>query len=128
MSDDPDTFSRCVLDWSEWDKHAEAVALHRAFLALLRNDPVLAEQGVQGLDGAVLEQGAVLLRFGQGCDVRVLLVNWGRDLRRASLPKRFSRHLVGNCYGQARIPRLAAVARRHQRPMEHGRRRPTQSF
>ncbi|MCZ0964408.1 malto-oligosyltrehalose trehalohydrolase [Paracoccus benzoatiresistens] len=85
--DDPDTFARSRLDWAEWDQHAEAVALHRDLLALRRTDPVLAAQGAQGLDGAVLEQGAFLLRFGRGCDARLLLVNLGRDLHKASLPE-----------------------------------------
>ena len=85
--DDPDTFARCVLDWDEWDRHAEAVALHRDLLALRRSDPVMAGQGAQGLDGAVLEQGAFLLRFGRGRDARLLLANLGRDLHKASIPE-----------------------------------------
>lgn len=85
--DDPQTFARCVLDWSEWDHHSETVALHRDLLTLRRDDPALAAQGTEGLDGAVLEQGAFLLRFGRGRDVRLLLVNLGPDLRAASMPE-----------------------------------------
>lgn len=85
--DEPDTFVNSRLNWAEWDKHVEAVALHRDLLALRRTDPVLAAQGAQGLDGAVLEQGSFLLRFGRGREVRLLLVNLGRDLHKASLPE-----------------------------------------
>jgi maltooligosyltrehalose trehalohydrolase len=52
-----------------------------------RNGPMSAAQGAQGSGGAVLEQGAFLLRFGRGREVRLLLVNLGRDLHKASLPE-----------------------------------------
>ncbi len=82
-----ETFEACKLDWSEFDHHAEAVALHRDLLRLRREDPVFAAQRPRALDGAVLGPEAFLLRFfGNGGDDRLLVVNFGCDLDRRSIP------------------------------------------
>ena len=52
--DDPDTFYRCRLDWSERARHAEALALHRDLLELRRTDPVINPASAHRVDGAVL--------------------------------------------------------------------------
>ncbi|MET0746383.1 MAG: DUF3459 domain-containing protein, partial [Microvirga sp.] len=58
----------------------------RDLLALRRDDPVFAAQAKGGLDGAVLDREAFVLRFfGAAGDDRLLLVNLGRDLKRPSL-------------------------------------------
>jgi maltooligosyltrehalose trehalohydrolase len=88
IPDDPITFESCRLDWSEVALHGEAVALHRDLLALRREDPVFGRQRTGGLDGAVLGRDAFVLRFfGEEGDDRLLLVNFGRDLARRSLPE-----------------------------------------
>lgn len=79
----PETFAQCKLDWRERDTHREVYALHRDLLRLRREDAAIAAQGAHGIDGAVLEAEAFVLRFGSAAGPeaeRVLLVNLGRDL------------------------------------------------
>ncbi|MEK6371737.1 MAG: malto-oligosyltrehalose trehalohydrolase [Acidobacteriota bacterium] len=64
--DDPRTFERCKLDWSERERNADALALHRELLRL-RRPPT-------HVDGAVLGAHAFVLRF---TPERLLLVNLG---------------------------------------------------
>jgi maltooligosyltrehalose trehalohydrolase len=81
------TFEACKLDWTEFERHGETVALHRDLLRLRRDDPVFAQQRRGALDGAVLGPEAFALRFfGVEGDDRLLLVNLGRDLERRSIP------------------------------------------
>jgi maltooligosyltrehalose trehalohydrolase len=88
---DPETFRRCKLDWAEWDRHAEAVHLHRDLLRLRREDPTFRLQRRRGVDGAVLGPEAFVLRFfgagEEGADDRVLLVNLGVDLSGEPVPE-----------------------------------------
>jgi maltooligosyltrehalose trehalohydrolase len=82
-----ETFELCKLHWSERERHAEVVALHRDLLRLRREDPVFAQQRRGALDGTLLGPEAFLLRFfGEGGQDRLLLVNLGRDLERRSIP------------------------------------------
>lgn len=75
---DPRTFLRSKLDWTERADHAETLALHRDLLALRRTDPVLRRQRPRGLDGAVLNDHAFVIRFfGDRSDDRLLTVNLG---------------------------------------------------
>jgi maltooligosyltrehalose trehalohydrolase len=81
------TFEACKLDWSEFERHAPAVALHRDLLRLRREDPVFSRQERHGVDGAVLGPEAFVLRFfGDSGEDRLLFVNFGRDLNRRSIP------------------------------------------
>jgi maltooligosyltrehalose trehalohydrolase len=85
---DPQTFKRCKLDMSEYQRHARAYALHRDLLNLRRKDPIFHAQRPSGVDGAVLGQAAFVLRFfGDRCDDRLLIVNFGRDLRLDPAPE-----------------------------------------
>jgi maltooligosyltrehalose trehalohydrolase len=85
---DPRTFERCKLDWSERERHAAVLALHRDLLRLRREDPGLRTRGPGTFDGAVLGPDAFALRFlTGGADDRLLLVNFGRDLRLPSAPE-----------------------------------------
>lgn len=78
---DRKTFERCKLDFSEREKHAGTYRLHRDLLRLRVENPVFRTQRRGGVDGAVLADEALLLRyFGEGGDDRLLLVNFGRDL------------------------------------------------
>jgi maltooligosyltrehalose trehalohydrolase len=86
--EDPGTFESCRLDWAEFERHADAVALHRDLLRLRREDPVLSARERGALDGAVLAPEAFALRFfGQSNGDRLLLVNFGMDVVRASIPE-----------------------------------------
>jgi maltooligosyltrehalose trehalohydrolase len=75
------TFERCRLDFGERTRHAGAYALHRDLLRLRREDRVFHAQGAGGIDGAVLADEALVLRFfGDDGDDRLLVVNLGRDM------------------------------------------------
>jgi maltooligosyltrehalose trehalohydrolase len=79
--DDPATFHRCRLDWSERSSHTAALALHRDLLELRRTDPVITAASGHRVDGAVLASQAFALRYGIGsADTRLLIVNLGADL------------------------------------------------
>lgn len=77
---DPETFRRCVLDWSERERNAGAVAMFRDLLRLRREDPAFRAQRVGGVDGAVLGSTAFVLRFFHDDGDRLLIVNMGPDL------------------------------------------------
>ncbi|HEX5280979.1 MAG TPA: DUF3459 domain-containing protein, partial [Micropepsaceae bacterium] len=82
---DPATFEKCKLDWSEFERHPQAVALHRDLLALRRTDSVFSPQRARAIDGAVLADEAFVLRFfGEAGDDRLLFVNYGPDIDRGS--------------------------------------------
>lgn len=86
---DAASFLVCKLDPAERERHAGAVALHRDLLRLRREDPVLREQGAAGLDGAVLGDAALVLRFfsADHRDDRLLLVNLGAALELDGAPE-----------------------------------------
>jgi len=84
---DRTTFELSKLNWDECERHAAKLALHRDLLALRRNDPVLADECVR-LDGAVLGEGAFLIRFfNEEHGDRLLLMNLGRDVVRPAIPE-----------------------------------------
>jgi maltooligosyltrehalose trehalohydrolase len=83
---EPRTFARCVLDFTERQRHAQAYALHHDLLKLRREDAAFRSQQWQGVDGAVLSARAFVLRFftDNHLDDRLVIVNLGRDLTRPS--------------------------------------------
>ncbi|MGB8167902.1 MAG: malto-oligosyltrehalose trehalohydrolase [Chthoniobacteraceae bacterium] len=83
-----ETFDRCKLDWTEWERHAEAVQLHRDLLRLRRDDPLLGKALRGTFDGAVLGNAAFVLRF-FGCaqNDRLLVVNLGARLHLDPAPE-----------------------------------------
>lgn len=84
----PATFADCRLDWAERESNTWAVELHRDLLRLRRDDPTFRLQRARGLDGAILGPNAFVLRF--FCDAgqdRLLLVNFGADLRQRTTPE-----------------------------------------
>ncbi|MGA7801567.1 MAG: DUF3459 domain-containing protein, partial [Gammaproteobacteria bacterium] len=84
----PATFERCKLDFSERERNRNIYHLHRDLLRLRREDPVFSAQTPGGLDGAVLGEECLLLRFfGEGGDDRLLLVNFGADLQLDPAPE-----------------------------------------
>jgi maltooligosyltrehalose trehalohydrolase len=79
--EDPATLERCKLDLNERRAHASHYALHCDLLALRRRDSVFGSADVE-LDGAVLSESAFVLRFFGGAHGdRLLLVNFGTELR-----------------------------------------------
>ena len=82
------TFERCKLDLSEREKHAPMLQLHRDLLRLRREDPAFKAQRPRGIDGSVLSDQALMLRyFVEGGADRLLLVNLGRDLHLDPAPE-----------------------------------------
>jgi maltooligosyltrehalose trehalohydrolase len=76
-----ETFERSKLDFSERERHGEALALHKDLLRLRREDPVFRVQRCRSVDGAVLCTEAFVLRyFEPRGDDRLLIVNLGHDL------------------------------------------------
>jgi maltooligosyltrehalose trehalohydrolase len=76
------TFERCVLDFGERRTHAQVYAMHRD---LRRETPAFSAQRRGVVDGAVLSDAACALRYMMGGhDDRLLIVNTGRDVNRAS--------------------------------------------
>lgn len=76
----PSTFRQSKLDFTERESHAKWYDLHKDLLKLRREDDVFRRQIRRGVDGAVLESAAFVLRFFNNGDDRLLLVNLGRDL------------------------------------------------
>ena len=84
-----ETFELSKLDHAEVQRHGEIYALHRDLLTLRREDAVISLQGDNGLDGAVLSDECLLLRFFSSdfSEDRLLLVNLGRDLELNPAPE-----------------------------------------
>jgi maltooligosyltrehalose trehalohydrolase len=79
---DPETFRRSKLDWSEAEKNGGILALHRDLLTLRRTGKAFSQHTPRRIDGAVIGEAALLLRYftQDPADHRLLLVNLGRDL------------------------------------------------
>jgi maltooligosyltrehalose trehalohydrolase len=85
---DRSTFERCRLNLSERESHAQTYALHFDLLRLRREDPVFSRQQIEKLDGMVIGLDCVVVRyFSDSDDDRLLIVNFGRDLKLAPLPE-----------------------------------------
>ncbi len=82
------TFEACKLDLSERGRNRHVYDLHRDLLRLRRDDAVFGAQRHRAVDGAVLGPEAFVLRFfGEDGDDRLLVVNFGRDLRLNPAPE-----------------------------------------
>lgn len=70
-------------------RHAPTLALHRALLTLRREDPLFRRQSREGLEGAVLSDSALALRFlgDEQTGDRLLLLNLGGELRDSPFPE-----------------------------------------
>lgn len=83
---DPATFEKSKIDFAERMRHKPVYDMHRDLIRLRRTDPVFGAEQVK-VDGAVLAQNAFVLRyFHEGRD-RLLLINFGRDLRLDPAPE-----------------------------------------
>jgi maltooligosyltrehalose trehalohydrolase len=84
----PATFERCKLDFSERERNRLVYDMHRDLLRLRREDPVFSVQIPGGVDGAVLSDACLMLRFfGKAGIERLLLVNFGADLHLDPAPE-----------------------------------------
>jgi maltooligosyltrehalose trehalohydrolase len=85
---DPALFRQSKLDTSERQRHTGTYALHHDLIGLRREEPVFRAQRHRGLDGAVLGTEAFVLRFfGEKGDDRLVVVNFGLDLRLDPAPE-----------------------------------------
>lgn len=73
------TFLQCKLDFSEREQHADIYQLHRDLLALRHSESVFT--GPASVDGAVIAESALLLRFFAHPPEtdKLLLLNLGQD-------------------------------------------------
>jgi len=85
---DPATFAASKLDWTEFEQHKEAVALHRDLLRLRRTETAFVQQGrTARVDGAVLGDQALFLRYlTEDGDDRLLFINLGHDRHMNIIP------------------------------------------
>jgi maltooligosyltrehalose trehalohydrolase len=85
---DPQVFASCKLDLSERTRHHEIYALHQDLLRLRRADAAFNSQQSGAVDGAVLGDHALVLRFyaPNGKD-RLLLINLGMDTMLGAVPE-----------------------------------------
>jgi maltooligosyltrehalose trehalohydrolase len=68
--------------------HRAAYQYHKDLLRLRREDGVFRRQMPGGVDGAMLQDEAFVLRyFGEGGDDRLLLMNLGRDVNLDPAPE-----------------------------------------
>ena len=83
-----EAFRLSKLDWSERERNAGALALHRELLKLRREDPVFAAQD-RAVAGAVLSPHALVLRyFGSEQEGdRLCCSTSGRELKLAPCPE-----------------------------------------
>jgi maltooligosyltrehalose trehalohydrolase len=78
MPSDPNTFTRCKLDFAERKKNQQLYDLHVDLIRLRREDSRFREHRTGGVDGAVLGAKSFVLRyFAEKNDDRLLLVNLG---------------------------------------------------
>jgi maltooligosyltrehalose trehalohydrolase len=97
--DDPETFERCKLDFSERETHAGIYELHRDLLRLRRTNPVLRMRRPGAVDGAVLGAGAFVLRFFGDGDDRLLLMNLDVELHLDPAPEPLLAPPQGHTWG-----------------------------
>ncbi|MFI5344628.1 MAG: malto-oligosyltrehalose trehalohydrolase, partial [Chlamydiales bacterium] len=60
---DPETFMKCKLNYLDRENHPHEYALHRDLLKLRKNDDVFNHPQLSGIDGAVLNADAFVMRY-----------------------------------------------------------------
>lgn len=84
-----DTFLKSKLNFLDRELHPKEYALHRDLLRLRRNDLIFNRPCLGGIDGAVLNPDAFVIRyFGNNQDdTRLLMINFGIDYRLSPAPE-----------------------------------------
>jgi maltooligosyltrehalose trehalohydrolase len=78
---DPNTFERSKLNPADREAHRATLELHRDLLRIRKVDPVISRQARETLEGAVLSERALVIRWLAAEDGdRLLLVNLGEQL------------------------------------------------
>ena len=113
------TFRRCVLDFGDRERHAEAYQLHKDLLRRRREDPVFARPRPGGVDGAVLGPESFVLRFfGEEHGDRLLLVNLGAEHVLAPAPEPLLAPVEGCLWELAWSSELPAYGGNSTRPLK----------
>ena len=87
------------MTYDETDRSQQFWLLHRDLLTLRRDDRTISLQGEHGLDGATLNDQALILRFGGEADEdRMLVVNLGPDVNLASRGEPLVAPPEGTCW------------------------------
>lgn len=119
---DPATFMSCKLDWSEFERNAEHVRLHRDLLRLRREDASMREARRihGGVDGAVIGPEAFCLRFfGPANDDRLILINLGFDQELLIMPEPLLAPPLGTDWEllwSSEHPMYGGIGAQHPRP------------
>jgi maltooligosyltrehalose trehalohydrolase len=79
---DATTFAACKLDWGEAEREQGVLSLHRDLLALRGSRPAFSQGTSRRIDGAVIGDAALLIRYltTEPSDQCLLLVNLGKDI------------------------------------------------
>jgi len=94
--EDPEAFRQSRLDPSEQFRNPEIVKLHADLLTLRRSNPVFHDRAVATLDGAVLGQDCLVLRYlTPNREDRLLVVNLGTGVDLPNLPEPLVARLPG---------------------------------
>lgn len=82
LPSDERTFHSSKLDWNEAARNRPVLQLHRDLLALRRKTPAFSQAADRRVDGAVIGEGALLVRYltPNPAEQRLVLFNMGRDL------------------------------------------------
>lgn len=83
------TFTQCKLNFSEREKNYEIYQLHKDLLQLRASDNVFCGRDYRHLDGAMIANDVIVLRFfsRQPNDDRLLIINMGSDYDIVSVPE-----------------------------------------
>lgn len=77
---DPLTFTRCKLDFTEREKNKSIYLLHKDLIKLRQTDPVFSQIPHLKIDGAIFSHECFLIRyFGGALGDRLLIINFGFD-------------------------------------------------
>lgn len=87
--DNASTFTQCKLNFSEREKNYETYQLYKDLLQLRKSDDIFNGKNYSHIDGAVISDCVVLLRFFslKSNDDRLLIVNFGSDYPIPSIPE-----------------------------------------
>ncbi len=84
----PETFTRCKLNFAERATNQHLYDLHIDLLRLRHDDARFRQQPIGAVDGAVLTDSSFVLRFfGSDAETRLLIVNFGQRIELPIIPE-----------------------------------------